>query len=53
LIAREASDFTVGSLPFRQQVVIIARYRGGWSEAEIAEMLGCRPDRRDARYSRR
>ncbi|MGO9789166.1 MAG: RNA polymerase sigma factor [Solirubrobacteraceae bacterium] len=33
----------VGSLPYRQQVVIIARYWGGWSETEIAEMLGCRP----------
>jgi RNA polymerase sigma-70 factor (sigma-E family) len=33
----------VGSLPYRQRVVIVARYWGGWSEAEIAQMLGCRP----------
>jgi RNA polymerase sigma factor (sigma-70 family) len=33
----------VTSLPYRQRVVIVARYWGGWSEAEIAEMLGCRP----------
>jgi RNA polymerase sigma-70 factor (sigma-E family) len=33
----------VGGLPYRQRVVIVARYWGGWSEAEIAEMLGCRP----------
>jgi RNA polymerase sigma factor (sigma-70 family) len=33
----------VARLPYRQRVVIIARYRGGWSEAEIAQSLGCRP----------
>jgi RNA polymerase sigma factor (sigma-70 family) len=33
----------VGGLPYRQRVVIVARYWGGWSETEIAEMLGCRP----------
>lgn len=33
----------VASLPYRQRAVIVARYWGGWSEAEIAEMLGCRP----------
>lgn len=30
-------------LPYRQRVVIIARYWGGWSEAEIADALRCRP----------
>lgn len=30
-------------LPYRQRVVIVARYWGGWSEAEIANALGCRP----------
>ena len=29
-------------LPYRQRVVIVARYWGGWSEAEIAQSLGCR-----------
>jgi RNA polymerase sigma factor (sigma-70 family) len=29
-------------LPYRQQVVVVARYWGGWSEAEIAAVLGCR-----------
>ena len=33
----------VGTLPYRQRVVIVARYWGGWSEAEIAQILGCRP----------
>ncbi len=33
----------VGTLPYRQRVVIVARYWGGWSEAEIAHVLGCRP----------
>lgn len=33
----------VGTLPYRQRVVVVARYWGGWSEAEIAEALGCRP----------
>lgn len=32
----------VQGLPYRQRVVIIARYWGGWSEREIAQMLGCR-----------
>ncbi len=30
-------------LPYRQRVVIVGRYWGGWSEAEIANALGCRP----------
>jgi RNA polymerase sigma factor (sigma-70 family) len=32
----------VQSLPYRQRVVIVARYWGGWSESEIARTLGCR-----------
>jgi RNA polymerase sigma factor (sigma-70 family) len=32
----------VQGLPYRQRVVIVARYWGGWSEREIAQMLGCR-----------
>ena len=33
----------IARLPYRQRVVIVARYWGGWSEAEIAQSLGCRP----------
>ena len=33
----------VRRLPYRQRVVIVARYWGGWSEAEIARTLGCKP----------
>jgi RNA polymerase sigma factor (sigma-70 family) len=33
----------VGRLPYRQRVVIVARYWGGWPEADIARVLGCRP----------
>lgn len=33
----------VQRLPYRQQVVIITRYWGGWSEREIAAALDCRP----------
>jgi DNA-directed RNA polymerase specialized sigma24 family protein len=33
----------VGTLPFRQRVVIVTRYWLGWSEAEIAAVLDCRP----------
>lgn len=29
-------------LPYRQRVVIVGRYWGDWSEAEIAAALGCR-----------
>lgn len=32
----------IGRLPYRQRVVIVARYWGGWSEVEIACALGCR-----------
>ena len=40
--ANELVDL-VGGLPFRQRVVIVGRYWGDWSEAEIAAALGCRP----------
>lgn len=52
LIARDASMLepgdaelldAVAQLPYRQRVVIVARYWGGWSETEIAGLLGCRP----------
>lgn len=52
LLARERPVFDaadvelldlIGRLPYRQRVVIVARYWGGWSEAEIAGALGCRP----------
>jgi RNA polymerase sigma-70 factor (sigma-E family) len=33
----------VRRLPYRQRVVIVARYWGGWSEADIARTLGCKP----------
>jgi RNA polymerase sigma factor (sigma-70 family) len=33
----------IAELPYRQRVVLIARYWGGWSEQEIAYALGCRP----------
>jgi RNA polymerase sigma factor (sigma-70 family) len=33
----------VAKLPYRQRVVIVARYWGDWTEAEIAHALGCRP----------
>jgi RNA polymerase sigma factor (sigma-70 family) len=39
---RELLDL-IGQLPYRQRVVIVARYWGGWSEKEIAGALGCRP----------
>jgi RNA polymerase sigma-70 factor (sigma-E family) len=29
-------------LPYRQRAVLVLRYWGDWSEAEIAEALGCR-----------
>lgn len=40
-IADELVD-AVASLPFRQRAVIVMRYYGGLSEAEIAAALGCR-----------
>jgi RNA polymerase sigma factor (sigma-70 family) len=33
----------VADLPFRQRVVVVGRYWAGWSEAELADLLGCRP----------
>jgi RNA polymerase sigma factor (sigma-70 family) len=33
----------VSRLPYRQRVVIVARYWGGWTEADIARVLRCRP----------
>jgi RNA polymerase sigma factor (sigma-70 family) len=33
----------VKKLPYRQQVVLFARYWADWPEAEIADVLGCRP----------
>lgn len=48
--ARQAVDVAagellalIGQLPYRQRVVIVTRYWGGWSEQEIARALGCRP----------
>jgi RNA polymerase sigma-70 factor (sigma-E family) len=31
------------SLPYRQRAVLVMRYWGDWSEAEIAQALDCRP----------
>lgn len=39
--ADELAD-AVASLPFRQRAVIVLRYYGGLSEAEIGVALGCR-----------
>jgi RNA polymerase sigma factor (sigma-70 family) len=33
----------IARLPYRQRVVIVTRYWGGWSEQEIARALRCRP----------
>jgi RNA polymerase sigma factor (sigma-70 family) len=33
----------VANLPYRERVVIVGRYWGGWSEADIAAALQCRP----------
>lgn len=52
LLARDVSALEPGDaelldainrLPYRQRVVIVTRYWGGWSEAEIARAVGCRP----------
>jgi RNA polymerase sigma factor (sigma-70 family) len=42
IVDREILD-AVGRLPYRQRVVIVTRYWGGWSENDIARALGCRP----------
>ena len=45
--AESAADLelldAIGRLPYRQRVVIVARYWGEWSELEIAQALDCRP----------
>lgn len=33
----------IKQLPLRQRAVVVLRYWGQWSEAEIAKALGCRP----------
>jgi len=33
----------IAALPFRQQAVVVLRFWGGLSEAEIATAVGCRP----------
>jgi RNA polymerase sigma-70 factor (sigma-E family) len=40
------------SLPYRQRAVLVLRYWGDWSEAEIARSLGCRPGTVKALVSR-
>jgi RNA polymerase sigma-70 factor (sigma-E family) len=40
--ARELLD-VLFRLPYRQRAVVVMRYWGDWSEAEIAEALRCRP----------
>jgi RNA polymerase sigma factor (sigma-70 family) len=40
--ASEMGDVLFG-LPYRQRAVLVLRYWGDWSEAEIAAALGCRP----------
>jgi RNA polymerase sigma factor (sigma-70 family) len=41
-VAAELADALAG-LQFRQRAVLVLRYYCGFSEAEIAEALGCRP----------
>jgi RNA polymerase sigma factor (sigma-70 family) len=40
--ASEMADVLL-RLPYRQRAVLVLRYWGGWSEAEIASALECRP----------
>jgi RNA polymerase sigma factor (sigma-70 family) len=40
--AIEMADVLLG-LPYRQRAVLVLRYWGDWSEAEIAAALNCRP----------
>jgi RNA polymerase sigma-70 factor (sigma-E family) len=42
LDASEMADVLL-HLPYRQRAVLVLRYWGDWSEAEIATALGCRP----------
>ena len=44
-LSLEASEVfdVMFSLPYRQRAVLVMRYWGGWSEAQIAVALGCRP----------
>lgn len=42
LDASEMSD-ALRRLPFRQRAALVLRFYGGFTEAEIAESLGCRP----------
>jgi RNA polymerase sigma factor (sigma-70 family) len=42
IASAELAD-AVAALPFRQRAVVVLRYWGGLSEAEIADALGCRP----------
>jgi RNA polymerase sigma factor (sigma-70 family) len=41
-LAADLAD-VIAALPVRQRVVIVGRYWAGWSEAELAEVLDCRP----------
>jgi RNA polymerase sigma factor (sigma-70 family) len=45
LLSLEASEVldVMFSLPYRQRAVLVTRSWGGWSEAQIADALGCRP----------
>lgn len=49
LVAEAVADATdeladaLGALPYRQRAVVVLRYYLDLSEAEIAEVLGCRP----------
>lgn len=42
LPAREMLDL-LAALPYRQRAVLVLRYWADWSEADIAQVLGCRP----------
>lgn len=43
LAERDALLAEIGKLPRRQRAVIVLRYYEGLSDAEIADVLGCRP----------
>ena len=44
-LSLEASEMidVLMTLPFKQRAVLVLRYWGDWTEAEIAEAVGCRP----------